>query len=90
MERYLPELIGRMVPVHSPMMCTAIYMKKYMNVTDEIAFLSPCIAKKLEITDPNCGGYVSYNVTFKKLMEAIGNDYASCAPYEDELEYGLG
>lgn len=89
-ERYLPELIGRMVPVHSPMMCTAIYMKKYMNVTDEIAFLSPCIAKKLEITDPNCGGYVSYNVTFKKLMEAIGNDYASCAPYEDELEYGLG
>ena len=54
-ERYLPELIGRMVPVHSPMMCTAIYMKKYMNVTDEIAFLSPCIAKKLEITDPECG-----------------------------------
>ena len=54
-ERYLPELIGRMVPVHSPMMCTAIYMKKYMNVTDEIAFLSPCIAKKLEITDPKCG-----------------------------------
>lgn len=89
-EKYIPELIPRLVPVHSPMMCTAIYMKKYMNVTDEIAFISPCIAKKLEITDPNCGGYVSYNVTFDKLMKKIGSEYNSCAPYTDELEYGLG
>lgn len=89
-EKYIPELIPRLMPVHSPMMCTAIYMKKYMNVTDEIAFISPCIAKKLEITDPNCGGYVSYNVTFDKLMKKIGSEYNSCAPYTDELEYGLG
>lgn len=89
-EKYIPELIPRLVPVHSPMMCTAIYMKKYMNVTDEIAFISPCIAKKMEITDPNCGGYVSYNVTFEKLMKKIGSEYNSCAPYTDELEYGLG
>lgn len=89
-EKYIPELIPRMIPVHSPMMCTAIYMKKYMNVTDEIAFISPCIAKKLEITDPNCAGYVSYNVTFEKLMKKIGNEYNSCTPYTDELEYGLG
>ena len=27
-----------MIPVHSPMMCTAIYMKKYMNVTDELEY----------------------------------------------------
>lgn len=27
-----------MLPVHSPMMCTAIYMKKYMNVTDELEY----------------------------------------------------
>lgn len=89
-EKYIPELIPRMLPVHSPMMCTAIYMKKYMNITDEIAFISPCIAKKAEITDPNCGGYVSYNVTFEKLMRTIGRDYEGCEPYTDELEYGLG
>lgn len=89
-EKYIPELIPRMVPIHSPMMCTAIYMKKYMNVTDEIAFISPCIAKKAEITDPDCGGYVSYNVTFEKLMKKIGDDYRNCQPYTDELEYGLG
>ena len=89
-EKYIPELIPRLMPVHSPMMCTAIYMKKYMQVTDEIAFISPCIAKKIEITDPNCGGYVSYNVTFEKMMKYIGNDYEGCEPYTDELEYGLG
>mgnify|MGYP002224544418 CR=1 FL=1 len=48
-EKYIPELIPRLMPVHSPMMCTAIYMKKYMQVTDEIAFISRVLPKKLEI-----------------------------------------
>ncbi len=89
-EKYMPELIDRLVPIHSPMMCTAIYMKKYMNVTDSLAFLSPCVAKKTEITDPNCGGYVEYNVTFDRLMQMIGTEYQTCEPYMDELEYGKG
>ena len=89
-EKYIPELIDKLVPIHSPMMCLAIYMKKYMNVSDEIAFISPCIAKKMEITDKNCSGYVSYNVTFEKLMKKIGNEYRNCEPYTDELEYGMG
>lgn len=89
-EKYIPELIPRLVPIHSPMMCMAIYMKKYMKISDSIAFISPCIAKKLEITDSNCAGYVSYNVTFDKLMKKIGRAYAGCEPYTDELEYGLG
>lgn len=89
-EKYIPELIPHLVPIHSPMMCTAIYMQKYMNVTDRIAFISPCIAKKIEITDSNCDGYVSYNVTFDKLMKKIGREYEKCEPYTDELEYGLG
>lgn len=89
-EKYIPELIPRLVPIHSPMMCMAVYAKKYLHNNDRLAFLSPCIAKKLEITDPNCGGYVEYNVTFRKLMEYIGNDYTSSPEYMDELEYGLG
>ena len=89
-ERYIPELIPRLVPIHSPMMCMAVYMKKYMHVSDSIAFISPCIAKKLEITDRNTHGMVEYNVTFRKLMQYIGDSYRSCEPFEDELEYGLG
>lgn len=52
-ERYLPELLDKLFPIHSPMMCTAIYAKKYMGITGKLAFISPCIAKKHEIDDPN-------------------------------------
>ncbi len=89
-EKYIPELIPRLVPVHSPMMCMAVYAKKYLRNDDRLAFISPCIAKKLEITDQNCEGYVQYNVTFRKMMEHIGGEYASAPEYTDELEYGLG
>lgn len=89
-ENYVPELISKLVPIHSPMMCMAIYVKKYLGIEDKLAFISPCIAKKMEITDENCGGYVSYNVTFKKLMEHIGSRYETVPEYTDELEYGFG
>lgn len=50
------------MPIHSPMMCAAIYTKKYAGIKDKLAFISPCIAKKAEIEDPNTHGYISYNV----------------------------
>ena len=89
-ERYQPELIDRLVPLHSPMMAEAIYLKKYEHISDDIAFLSPCIAKRVEINDKNTGGYVKYNVTFKKLMEMIGSKYKTSVEYEEESSYGLG
>lgn len=89
-EKYIPELIPRMMPVQSPMMCMAIYVKKYLKINDDLAFISPCVAKKEEIMDKNNHGYVKYNVTFLKLMQQIGRAYASSPEYTDELEYGLG
>lgn len=59
------------MPIHSPMMCSAIYAKKYMGLEDKLAFISPCIAKKNEIDDPDTGRYVEYNVTFSHLMEYV-------------------
>ena len=90
-ERYVPELIPKLMPVQSPMMCAAIYVSKYMKVTDKLAFISPCIAKKNEIDDPNNRGYVSYNLTFKHLVNYLKEHPVSGAtPYKDEIEYGLG
>lgn len=89
-EKYLPELLPNLMPVHSPMMCGAIYVKKYMKVADKLAFISPCIAKKNEIDDPNCGGYVSYNVTFDHLMKYVREHGISGPAVTDEIEYGLG
>ncbi len=90
-ERYTPELLPKLMPVQSPMMCAAIYLNKYMNVKDKLAFISPCIAKKNEIDDPNNKGYVSYNLTFKRLVEYLKkNPVSGATPYKDEIEYGLG
>lgn len=89
-EKYQPELLSYLMPLHSPMMDLAIYLKKYQKVSEELVFLSPCIAKRLEINDKNSQGYVKYNVTYKKLMQYIGNDYRSCPEEEEESVYGLG
>lgn len=89
-EKYQPELIKRLMPLQSPMMAEAIYLKKYQKVQEELVFLSPCIAKRMEIRDENTGGYVKYNVTFQKLMEEIGTSYQSAPEAEEESSYGLG
>ena len=89
-ERYLPELLPKLFPVQSPMMCAAIYAKKEMKIQDKFAFISPCIAKKMEIDDPNNKGYISYNVTFDHLMKYIRTHNISGKLQSDEIEYGLG
>ena len=66
--RYHHDLIKHLSPVHSPMLCTAIYMKRYCRVGERIAALSPCIAKANEF---EATGYVDYNVTLKKLFKYI-------------------
>ncbi len=89
-EKYIPKLLPRMMPVQSPMMCMAIYIRKYLKLADDLAFISPCVAKKQEMNDKNNHGYVKYNVTFLKLMQKIGRAYMNSPEYNDELEYGLG
>lgn len=89
-EKYVPELLPKLIPVHSPLMCGAIYVKKYMKLPDKLAFISPCIAKKYEIEDPNTYGYVSYNVTFRHLMDYVRKHNIKGEDVSDEIEYGLG
>lgn len=89
-ERYLPELLPKLFPVQSPLMCAAIYAKKEMKMNDKLAFISPCIAKKMEIDDPNTKGYISYNITFNHLMKYIRKHNISGFLQSDEIEYGLG
>lgn len=82
-ERYDTTLINNLAPIQSPMICTAIYMKKYKNITDNIAFLSPCISKSDEIHDKNTYDYVNYNVTFKRLFDYLGKNNINIDKYED-------
>lgn len=93
-EKYQPELMPSLAPVHSPLLCTAVYMKEVKNIKDSIAFLSPCMAKANEIDDANTKGYVSYNITYSKLMDYMEThhlDYKSYEPSDfDDIGSGLG
>ena len=89
-ENYTPELIPKLFPVQSPLMCGAIYCRRELGLRDKLAFISPCIAKKLEIDDPSNKGLVQYNVTFSHLMNYIKEHNISGPDASDEIEYGLG
>lgn len=86
-EKYQPSLVNKLLPVYSPMMCSAIYLKKYMNCTDEIAYLSPCFAKKSEM---DRYGIVKYNVTFKKFVEYLEGVSIGTYTGFDEVSFGKG
>lgn len=89
-ENYTPELLPKLFPVQSPLMCGAVYCRKELKLKDKLAFISPCIAKKLEIDDPNNAGLVQYNVTFEHLMKYVRDHKISGPNATDEIEYGLG
>jgi len=84
------ELVKHLSPVHSPMLCTAIFMHKYEKVNTKIAALSPCVAKsnEFEVT-----GFVEYNVTIKNLYKYIEDHnivFPDKASGFDHYDTGLG
>lgn len=93
-EKHEPNLLSTLVPIHSPAICSAIYMRKYQHMQEDIAFLSPCIAKKNEFEDSNTKNAIQYNVTFKKLEEALRRrniDYQKFPVIDfDNPPHGLG
>ncbi|MDL2289331.1 methyl-accepting chemotaxis protein [Clostridia bacterium OttesenSCG-928-F22] len=89
-EHYQPNLLPQLSPVHSPMLCAGVFMRKHLGVNGQIAALSPCIAKSHEF---DATGIISYNVTFKKLAEYIArhNIRIPKAPFQyDHLSASLG
>jgi len=89
-EMYCHNLLPRLSPVHSPMGCISIYMKKYKGINDSIAALSPCIAKKKEFNDT---GLAEYNITFVSLLEYLKNNNITLPDEETQFnndESGLG
>ncbi|MBO6116703.1 MAG: 4Fe-4S dicluster domain-containing protein [Ruminococcus sp.] len=84
-ETYQPKMLQNLSPIHSPIACGAIFIKKYLRRNNPIAYLSPCIAKKLEFSDT---GLVDYNVTIDKLMEYFERNGISIpVDTSDNFEY---
>ncbi|MGN0612901.1 MAG: [Fe-Fe] hydrogenase large subunit C-terminal domain-containing protein [Porcipelethomonas sp.] len=65
-------MIPMLSPVHSPIACTAVYLRKYAGIKGDIACISPCIAKKIEFEET---GLIQYNITFKRFVEYMRNNF---------------
>lgn len=91
-EKHCPELIEKLSPVQSPALCTAIYMRKHKNISDKLAFISPCLSKTQEFADTD--NVVSYNVTYNKLTQYMAKQKLRCDMQVemdfDSEECGLG
>ncbi len=70
-ELFHPVLIDKLIPVQSPMMCTAIYARKYLGDTNKFAYFGPCIAAGDEIRAKGVPGIIGYNVTFEHFMSWV-------------------
>jgi ferredoxin len=88
--KYHPNLLQYLSPVHSPMACSAVYMKKYEKIDTPIAAISPCIAKTHEFERT---GLIKYNVTFERLFKYL-EEHKITLPEQtsgfDHYECGLG
>ncbi|MEZ3438674.1 MAG: 4Fe-4S binding protein [Oscillospiraceae bacterium] len=86
-KKFCHEALKSLSPVHSPMLCTAIYLKKYLGENAKIAALSPCIAKMDEFRET---GLVDYNVTFERLGELLkknGTNFDSLRKVRSNFEF---
>ena len=86
-KKFCHDALKNLSPVHSPMLCTAIYLKKYLGEQAKIAALSPCIAKMDEFRET---GMVDYNVTFERLGELLkrnGTNFDSLRKVRSNFEF---
>lgn len=84
-ELYQPKLLQNLSPVHSPVGCDIVYVRKYLRRNNPIAFLSPCIAKKTEFEET---GLADYNITFAKLKDYFERNGISIPSNSaDDLNY---
>ena len=83
-EKHKNELFPSLSPIHSPMLCSAVYVRKYLGNTDTLVGLSPCIAKVDEFHNT---GIIKYNVTFRKLADYIRDNNIQLKTGHSEFEF---
>ena len=87
-EHWRKDLIKYLMPVKSPLMCLATYLRNVLGAKEKLAFIGPCIAKRSEMDSfPNL---VQYNITFPKLIEYIKNNNIKNQKVFDSFDETLG
>ncbi len=68
-EKYQPELIPSLAPIVSPMIAAGRVARERYGQDSTVVFIGPCVAKKLEILDPEFAGVIDEALTFDELEE---------------------
>ena len=90
-ELYSPALRFKIIPVQSPLICTAIYAHKYLGDKNRIAFLSSCISKTDEIKCKETGHNVDFNLTYRHFMDYIDDSVLTSKTEKSDLSTnGIG
>ena len=75
-EKLQPALFKRLTPTYSPAVNLGIYAKNYLHDSNEMAYFTPCLARKNEMEACGDKANLRYHVTlehlFEKMDEAIG------------------
>ncbi|MCH5205940.1 MAG: 4Fe-4S binding protein [Oscillospiraceae bacterium] len=85
--KFCHDAVKNLSPMYSPILCTAIYLKKYLGETAKIVALSPCISAMDEFRET---GIVDYNVTFERLgmlLRKNGTDFDSLKKMRSNFEF---
>ncbi len=88
--KYHPELTASIMPLVSPMVATALAVKRRYGQDVRCVFIGPCVAKKAEILDPEIVGVVDEVLTLDevhRVLAARGADPALAPPKDFDPPY---
>ena len=79
--RYKQQYASYIVPVVSPMVAHAKYIRKRLGEETKVVFIGPCVAKKVEGETAESTGFIDVVLTFEELSQWLAEeniDIASC------------
>ncbi len=88
-ETFYPYLFEKLIPVHTPEICEAIYIHKYLKNNDRIAYIGPCIAKHQEFHSENTNHNINFLLTYNHFMKKLSEvDFSSIdlSSYKTEFD----
>ena len=78
---YQPQYVSYIVPVVSPMVAHAKYIRHRLGKDTKVVFIGPCIAKKIEGENAADTGFIDAVLTFEEFAQWLADenvDIASC------------
>jgi iron only hydrogenase large subunit-like protein/uncharacterized Fe-S cluster-containing protein len=81
--RYRPDQASLLVPVASPMLAHARWLKQRFGTDTRVVFIGPCVAKKAEAERADVAGTVDAVLTFEELGEWLAQESIALSACEE-------